>query len=148
MSCTLTVSYFYNGAVREIVAYQVPDASYTTAYKVPRPDLYTSGQPKVYDARTTGSQGEIVLGTYYPNITDVSIVDAVISCPPPPPPPQYDCLNGACVTKTTYNTPGLYPSLGECQVACGTGCSGVCVSASDWANIEGLASRNKSQNCS
>jgi hypothetical protein len=60
----------------------------------------------------------------------------------------YDCINGACIPKTTYNTPGLYQSLSECETACGTGCSGKCISSSDWAQIEGLANKLKSKNCS
>jgi hypothetical protein len=62
--------------------------------------------------------------------------------------PKYDCINGACIPKTTYNTPGIYNSLAECETSCGTGCSGKCISNSDWATIEGLASQLKQRNCS
>jgi len=65
-----------------------------------------------------------------------------------PPSIPHDCINGACTPKTTYNTPGLYVSLEECEVACGTGCSGICVSNSDWAKIEGLAGQVKNKVCS
>jgi hypothetical protein len=60
----------------------------------------------------------------------------------------YDCINAACVSKNTYNTPGIYNSLAECEQACGTGCSGKCISNSDWAQIEGLANQLKNKNCS
>lgn len=61
---------------------------------------------------------------------------------------EYDCINGACLPKTQYNTPGIYASLAECEQACGTGCSGKCISNSDWATIEGLSNQLKQRNCS
>jgi len=61
---------------------------------------------------------------------------------------SYDCINGACIKKDIYSTPGLYGSLDDCQKACGTGCSGKCVSNSELAQIEGLSSELKSKNCS
>ncbi|MEH1838129.1 MAG: hypothetical protein V7L20_05075 [Nostoc sp.] len=63
-------------------------------------------------------------------------------------PKQYDCINGACLTSDKYSTPGLYPSLSDCEIACGTGCSGKCISNSDWAQIEGLSGQLKNRNCS
>lgn len=74
------------------------------------------------------------------------IVSAVFT--PSQAPLEYDCINGACLPKTTYNTPGLYPTLEECEVSCGAGCSGKCISNSDWAKIEGLSSQLKNKNCS
>ena len=60
----------------------------------------------------------------------------------------YDCINGACTPTTKYQTLGLYKSLAECEEACGTGCSGKCISNSEWAQIEGLSGQLKSRNCS
>ncbi|MEH2136848.1 hypothetical protein [Nostoc sp.] len=59
----------------------------------------------------------------------------------------YDCINGACTPSTTYKTPGLYSDMNACELACGTGCSGKCISNSDWAQIEGLASQLKNHEC-
>lgn len=147
MTCTLTVSFFYNGAVREVVNYSVPDGSYVSPYKVNRPDLgYDGISNKVYSVDCAGTQGVIRLGTYYPNSVDVSITSAVNSCPPPA--VSYDCINGACIPKTTYNTPGIYNSLEDCETSCGTGCSGKCIPNSEWATIEGLSSQLKQRNCS
>jgi hypothetical protein len=61
---------------------------------------------------------------------------------------SYDCINGACISKVIYNTPGMYESLEVCETACGTGCSGKCISNSDWVQIEGLANKLKQKNCS
>ncbi|MEH1857490.1 MAG: hypothetical protein V7L21_05710 [Nostoc sp.] len=61
---------------------------------------------------------------------------------------RYDCINGACTKKNVYSTPGLYASLSACEVACGTGCSGKCISSADWAEIEGLSGQLKNGNCS
>lgn len=60
---------------------------------------------------------------------------------------SYDCINGACQPSHQYNTPGLYQSLSECEEACGTGCSGTCVSNKDWAIIQQLSSQLKKKNC-
>lgn len=66
----------------------------------------------------------------------------------PPPSPQYDCVNGACVEKQKYSTPGIYESLSECEKSCGPGCGGVCISNSDWAKISNLAAMVKNKDCS
>lgn len=65
-----------------------------------------------------------------------------------PPSAKYDCINGACLPSTTYSTPGIYANLSECEINCGPGCSGVCISNQDWTQIEGLASQLKNKNCS
>lgn len=68
----------------------------------------------------------------------------IVSTNCPIPTTQYDCVNGVCVVSAT----GFYPSLGDCQVACGKkGCSGQCVSSSDWAKIEELVNQIKNRNC-
>ncbi|MCC5641104.1 hypothetical protein LC593_35845 [Nostoc sp. CHAB 5844] len=65
-------------------------------------------------------------------------------------PVKYDCLNGSCVTSSTYDTPGLYDSLQECQGSCGSGCQPpnicvppnhcpdgyVCIGADEFAQIK------------
>ncbi|BAY74175.1 hypothetical protein NIES25_51710 [Nostoc linckia NIES-25] len=61
---------------------------------------------------------------------------------------KFDCINGACISSNEYSTPGIYQSLGECEVNCGTGCSGKCIPNAEWAQIEGLSSQLKSINCS
>ncbi|NJM23604.1 MAG: hypothetical protein HC907_35800 [Richelia sp. SM1_7_0] len=61
---------------------------------------------------------------------------------------RYDCVNGACVPEDTFNTPGFYENLSECETVCGEGCSGKCLSKEDWQKIQDLARRNKNKNCS
>lgn len=68
--------------------------------------------------------------------------------PSTPPVIKYDCINSACVNKATYNTPGFYQSLSECETSCGTGCGGKCISNSEWAQIEGLSNQLRNRNCS
>jgi len=87
--------------------------------------------------------------TSYENVTWQTVPTLIkrgTSCTPAP--INYDCINGACIPKTTYNTPGIYATLSDCEVACGTGCSGKCISNADWAAIEGRSSQLKSINCS
>ncbi len=52
-----------------------------------------------------------------------------------------DCLNGNCVPKATYNTPGYYANLADCKSGCGKNspCNGECVSASEVAALQQAA---------
>lgn len=88
-----------------------------------------------------------------------------IDCATGQPLPKYDCINGTCVLKNVYNTPGIYESLEECEAACGNQpmCSApfecidpsnfcphgkVCIPQSEWNQIEGLSNQLKQRNCS
>jgi hypothetical protein len=70
------------------------------------------------------------------------------NCPPPGPGTIYDCINGVCTPREAYNTPGIYATLSDCEVNCGPGCSGKCVSNAEWATVEGLAGQLKNKSCS
>lgn len=57
---------------------------------------------------------------------------------------KYDCVNGVCTPATN----GFYSSLSECQISCGKqGCSGQCISNSDWSQIQGLSNQLRNRNC-
>ncbi|MEH2077023.1 MAG: hypothetical protein V7K57_21925 [Nostoc sp.] len=72
----------------------------------------------------------------------------IVTTPPVGAKKDYDCINGACIEKSKYNTPGLYQSLDDCQTVCGgTSCGGQCISNPDWAQIESLASQIRSKEC-
>lgn len=78
----------------------------------------------------------------------------------------WDCINGNCVKNSQYNTPGIYQSLEECQSSCGNSsptCAPpnvcidpnnycppgkVCISQSEWSQIEGLSNQLRNNNCS
>ena len=62
-------------------------------------------------------------------------------------PDKYDCLNAACVLSTQFETPGIYSYLEDCETACGTGCSGKCLSNKDWQKIQDLSGKLKNKNC-
>lgn len=67
------------------------------------------------------------------------------SCPPS----KYDCINGECKESTIYDTPGIYNSLSECEINCGSqGCSGKCIPNADWTAIQNLSNQLKNKNCS
>lgn len=61
----------------------------------------------------------------------------------------FDCLNGGCIPKTTYNTPGVYASLSACEAGCAKNstCTGECVSAEDMAALQAAADSVKSRLC-
>lgn len=82
-----------------------------------------------------------------------------------PPPDAYDCINGTCILKGVYGTPGIYESLEECESSCGNKpmCSPpfecidpsnfcppgkICIPQNEWTQIEGLANKLKQKNCS
>ena len=54
---------------------------------------------------------------------------------------KYDCVNASCVDSKQYNTPGIFTSLSQCEITCGTGCSGQCVSNEEWNKIQSLANQ-------
>ncbi|MEA5619512.1 hypothetical protein VB711_16935 [Cronbergia sp. UHCC 0137] len=60
----------------------------------------------------------------------------------------YDCINGACLPQSTYNTPGQYPTLADCELVCGgDSCTGKCISNNEWVQIENLANQVKNNVC-
>ncbi|MBN3911094.1 MAG: hypothetical protein HWQ35_32500 [Nostoc sp. NMS1] len=82
----------------------------------------------------------------------------------PPTAPRYDCINGQCILKNTYNTPGIYNSLADCQAVCANGgaCGSgkqcvdpttfcpdgkVCIDQGEFASIEALISKIGSEVC-
>jgi len=77
---------------------------------------------------------------------------------------KYDCLNGDCIAKDKYNTPGFYQSLDDCQKVCGNaGSCGdgkicidpndycpdnkVCIDSGEYTDIQGLLSKIKGETC-
>jgi hypothetical protein len=77
------------------------------------------------------------------------IVSSSSDCPPIDPAQPCDCVNGGCVPKTTYNTPGKYPSLAACQSGCAkdSACLGECVSPEQLAALQQAADLVKSKLC-
>ena len=74
-------------------------------------------------------------------VTNLRLVDCT------PEQKKYDCVNAACVDSKQYNTPGIFTSLSQCEIACGTGCSGQCVSNEEWNKIQSLANQLRNKNC-
>jgi hypothetical protein len=60
-----------------------------------------------------------------------------------------DCVNGGCVPKTTYNTPGFFPNLEACLSGCGqnSNCTGECVSAEELAALQQAANNLRARLC-
>lgn len=61
--------------------------------------------------------------------------------------PRYDCINGSCLEKSKFGTPGIYESQADCEQNCGRGCGGVCISNADWGKIGNLAAMIKNKDC-
>ena len=62
---------------------------------------------------------------------------------------SYDCLNGGCIPKSTYSTPGVFASLAACQSGCATNsnCTGECVSTAELTALQQAASNLQSKFC-
>jgi hypothetical protein len=70
--------------------------------------------------------------------------------PPPLTPNQpHDCVNGNCLPKVTYNTPGKYASLAACQSGCAkdSPCTGECIPSTDIAALQQAASKAQANCC-
>jgi hypothetical protein len=61
----------------------------------------------------------------------------------------YDCINGGCVPKKTYNTPGVFANLSACEAGCAknSDCPGECVTAEDIANLKQAANNLQARHC-
>jgi hypothetical protein len=73
----------------------------------------------------------------------------LVGCGGVNPQEPYDCINGGCVPKTTYNTPGVFASLAACESGCAkdSNCTGECVSAAELAALQQAANNLKSRLC-
>jgi hypothetical protein len=67
----------------------------------------------------------------------------------PDPSSAYDCINGGCVPKATYNTPGKYANLAACESGCAkdSKCTGECVSSAELAALQQAANNLQSKIC-
>jgi hypothetical protein len=63
--------------------------------------------------------------------------------------PGYDCINGGCVPKSTYSTPGVFSTLAACTSGCAknSNCTGECVSAQELAALQQAAGSLQSRIC-
>jgi hypothetical protein len=61
----------------------------------------------------------------------------------------HDCINGGCVPKTAYNTPGFYANLAACQSGCAknSNCKGECVESAEIAALTQAANQLQARIC-
>ena len=82
---------------------------------------------------------------------DISVVSGPSQCNSPVIITRYDCINGVCVSSSTFSTTGIYSTLEECQGNCGGGniCPPgmVCLPVGEFSTIEGLAIALKNSAC-
>jgi hypothetical protein len=82
--------------------------------------------------RINNEAGEqIYLSCYRPGtltINNTPTVDSAIPC---------DCINGGCVPKDIYKTPGVFATLSACQAGCAknSNCTGECVDPAEIAAL-------------
>lgn len=61
----------------------------------------------------------------------------------------FDCINGNCLPKTTYNTPGVFANLAACQNGCAknSNCAGECIPTAEIAALQQAANIVRSRIC-
>ncbi|MBN3939180.1 hypothetical protein [Nostoc sp. NMS9] len=131
----------------------------------------TSGSNVAWSLVAVGTDGRVIAST--PGINDPSstlysssktFVKTDSNCVTPSPDTKYDCINGKCIVKTQYNTPGLYQSLADCQAVCANGgaCAEgkqcvdpttfcpldkVCIDKGEFADAEAIIAKINSEVC-
>jgi hypothetical protein len=62
----------------------------------------------------------------------------------------YDCINGTCLPARTYQTPGRYQNIAECQSGClrDSNCTGECIPVAEIARLEQGAQALTAKFCS
>jgi hypothetical protein len=60
-----------------------------------------------------------------------------------------DCINGGCLPKTTYGTPGKYATLAACQSGCAkdSTCTGECIDPAEIAALRQAANQLQTKFC-
>ncbi len=88
---------------------------------------YFSSVSNNYTAGTASEQS----GSF----VQVSMVNCPGCIPGYDPDPPCDCINGGCVPKTTYGTPGVFPNIAACEAGCAknSNCTGECVDPAEIA---------------
>jgi hypothetical protein len=106
--------------------------------------LYFRDQPE--EGGVINKSGDCTIARF--EIADCSRCANCCTNPPSTEQP-YDCINGGCIPKTTYGTPGVYPNLAACQSGCAknSNCTGECVSSLDLATLQQAADALKSRLC-
>ncbi|MBE9213713.1 hypothetical protein IQ247_13735 [Plectonema cf. radiosum LEGE 06105] len=127
------------------------ETTYNLTYQVngcfspPYGHIFKNGGDDLY---LTHSKGETFLGDGWNGFVLLDFkVNQLSPCEIDETTQKYDCINGACIKAEVYNTPGIYNGLDECEVACGEGCSGKCLSKNEWQKIQDLANKLKQINC-
>ncbi|MBO1055964.1 MAG: hypothetical protein HEQ27_05310 [Dolichospermum sp. JUN01] len=137
-----------------------------TVFYRPIPNAYNNG---AYLVAVTNGEETLVNGgswIYWSTEVDGRAIEQLPNSECPdcvPSTNNYDCLNGVCVSSSTYQTNGIHSTLEECQQNCGggTGCAApkicvppdycppgmVCLSAGEFSQIDGLAVALKNSVC-
>jgi hypothetical protein len=123
-----------------------------------RPGGFCGGVEIVYDGSGTGigerSAFASVVSSADPSQCPADYpfyADQSGDCKPTGVNPEQPCdyVNGGCVAKTTYGTPGRYPNLAACQAANpkDSSCDGECVSAAEISALRQAANKAQANCC-
>jgi hypothetical protein len=125
-------------------AYTDPNAGFVgrsaqgDSYSIFAYGVCTSGQAiKIYDGAT-----EVLFSCY--TVGSLTITPLPVAANE-----KYDCINGGCIPTRTYNTPGAYANLADCQGGCAKNsiCTGECVSTDELAALTQATSKLQSKFC-
>ena len=116
-------------------------------YTIENYNICTGGKAiRIYKKDAYGNDAQIYFSCY----TDKSLIIDGVPLGGIPPDQPFDCVNGGCIPKSIYNTPGLFPNLAACQSGCAknSNCTGECVSAEELAALQQAANQLQSKICS
>jgi hypothetical protein len=115
---------------------------------------YTSNQADIAYWRMTYYVIGFNIGDIYGPVMASYVITAVSGpgeCNSPDIILRYDCINGACVSSSTFSTAGIYSTLKACQDNCGGNICPpgmVCLPVGKISKIEGLAIALNNSACS
>ncbi len=131
---TKAAFFYYEGNTRPIVTYTSSQS-----------DIAYWGMTYYHIGFNLGDTSGPAMASY-----DISVVSGPSQCNSPVISTRYDCINGVCVSSSTFSTAGIYPTLAECQGSCGGNICPpdmVCLPVAKCSTIEGLAIALKDSAC-
>jgi hypothetical protein len=129
----------------------VPAGTYTQTLQVHDTCSIKNQGIQLLAAKVSGTNFDQTTGAgatqWMPGTVSLRLVEA--GNPNLDPTNPYDCVNGGCVPKITYNTPGVYASLAACESGCAknSNCTGECISAEELAALQQAADNLRSRYC-
>lgn len=102
-----------------------------------------------WDHYTGGESGNINVQTGWYGAPEYYLKNCTGTPSPVAANQPYDCINGECLPKSTYKSPGKYSNLAACQSGCGkdSNCTGECIPSDEIAALQSAVAKLKGKIC-